>query len=165
MEQKETPPRVRRQSRRITFGPDKRERDDVLLAFGKKLRPLRVAGGLSQRDLAVRCFMRLDQVSAYERGARVPDLIALLVLGETLGASTRELTEGLAAPLRRAGTAQLLELVTRQPGLSTDAAAASLGLPFWYASTLALYLQSTGAIVLERTGWQPAEQQTPGGAA
>jgi transcriptional regulator with XRE-family HTH domain len=156
VEKKETP--LRRHSRQTTFGPDKHERDDVLLAFGKKLRPLRVAAGLSQQGLAVRCFMRFDQISAYERGVRAPDLIALLVLGETLGLSAGELTEGLAAPLRRAGTAQMLDLVTRQPGLSTGAAAASLGLPFWYASALARYLQSTGAIVSEPTGWQPAER-------
>jgi transcriptional regulator with XRE-family HTH domain len=161
VKKKETPLRVPRQSRQVTFGPDKREKDDVLFAFGKKLRPLRVAAGLSQQDLAVRCFTRFDRISAYERGVRAPDLIALLLMGETLGVSAGDLTDGLVAPLRRTGTAQLLELVSRQSGLSTDAAATSLGVPFWYASTLARYLQSTGAIVSAPTGWQPVDQQTP----
>jgi DNA-binding Xre family transcriptional regulator len=74
----------------------------------------------------VRCFTRIDRISAYERGVRAPDLIALLLLGDPLGVSAGDLTEGLVAPLRRTGTAQLLALVTRQPGPSTEAGATSL---------------------------------------
>jgi transcriptional regulator with XRE-family HTH domain len=133
-----------------------RERDDVLLAFGGRLRALRVAAGLSQEELAVRCFMRRAQISAVERAVRAPDLPDLLVLAERLGVSAGELTNGLTAPVRRAGTAQALELITRRPGISADALAQSLALPSSYAFEIALYLQSTGAIVSQRTGWQPA---------
>jgi len=45
--QKGITPRVPRQTRHAAFGPDKRERDDVLIAFGENLRALRVAAGLS----------------------------------------------------------------------------------------------------------------------
>ncbi len=152
------PTRVRRQARPATFGPDKRERNDVLLAFGEKLRVVRVEAGLSQEALAVRCFMARYQISALERGVRAPDLPALLVLEQRLGVSTGELTEGLEAPVRRVGTAQVRDLIARQPGISDDALAASLGLPFWYAVEIALYLQSTGEIAHERTGWRPAPQ-------
>ena len=71
----------------------------------------------------MRCFTRIDRISAYEHRVRAPDLIALLLLGDALGVSAGDLTEGLVAPLRRTGTA----LVTRQPGLRTEAAAISLG--------------------------------------
>ena len=149
---------VTRHTRWAAFGPDMRERDDVLLAFGGNLRASRIAAGLSQEGLAVRCFMRHDQVSALERGARAPELPALLVLGRGLGVSAGELIESLAAPVRRVGTAQVLDLITRQPSISTDAIAASLGLPFAYTAEIALYLRSTGAIAPQRTGRQPMAQ-------
>ncbi len=150
--------RVPRQTRWAAFGPDRRERDDVLRAFGGKLRALRAAAGFSQEALAVRCFMRRDQISALERGASAPDLPALLVLGARLGVSAGELIEGLQAPVRRVGTRQVLDLVTRRHGVSADGIAASLGLPFSYAAEITLYLQSTGQIAAQRTGWQPAAQ-------
>jgi transcriptional regulator with XRE-family HTH domain len=153
-----TSPGVARQTRWAAFGPDTRERDDVLLAFGGNLRALRIAAGFSQGALAVRCFMRHDQISAFERGVRAPDLPALLVLGRGLGVSAGELIDGLAAPVRRVGTAQVLDLITRQPPISTDAIAASLRLPFAYTAEIALYLRSAGAIAPQRTGWQPTAQ-------
>jgi transcriptional regulator with XRE-family HTH domain len=147
---------VPRQSRLVTFGPDRHERADVFLGFGNNLRTLRAAAGLSQDQLAKRCFMPRDQISAIERGVRAADLPAMLVFEERLGVSVTELTAGLTAPIRRAGTVQVLDLLRRQPGLSTDALAAMLGLPFWYVCEIALYLQSIRAIVSEQSGWQPA---------
>jgi transcriptional regulator with XRE-family HTH domain len=148
------------QARWAAFGPDKRERDDVLLAFGRNMRTLRAAAGLSQQELAVRCFMRRNQISALERGASAPDLPALLVLGERLGVSAGELIEGLQAPVRRVGTAQVLELITKSPGITTESIAASLGLPYHYAAEIALYLQSARLIApAEQRGWRPAAQQ------
>ena len=87
--QAEVKQRAPRQTRYAAFGPDLRERDDVLLAFGGRLRALRVAAGLSQEELAVRCFMRRAQISAVERAVRAPDLPDLLVLAERLGVSQR----------------------------------------------------------------------------
>src|SRR5271169_5929131 len=130
---------ARRRNRQVTFGLDKHERDDILLTVGERLRRARIAARLSQQGLAVRCFMRVDRVSAYERGMRVPDLIALLMFEQRLGVSVEDFAGGLLAPTRRAGTAQLLDLVAREPGLSTDAIAASLRLPSWYVTEIALY--------------------------
>ncbi len=116
---------------------------------------LRDASGLSQERLAVQCFMRRDHVSALERGVRVPDLIAQLRLANRLEVPIERLVDGLVAPVRRLGTAQVLDLVAQQPRLSTDALAATLKLPFWYVSEIVLYLQSTGEITPARTGWLP----------
>jgi transcriptional regulator with XRE-family HTH domain len=147
--------RARRQSRRVTFGPDRHERDELLIVFGGNLRALRGAAGLSQERLAMRCFMRRDQIWAFESGRRALDLPDLLVLAQRLGVSVGVLTEGLEAPVRRVGTAQVLDLITRQPVIKDDGLAASLGLPRWYVSEIILYLQSLGAIRPTRTGWQP----------
>ena len=48
MERQRITPRVPRQSRLVTFGPDRHERADVFLGFGNNLRTLRAAAGLSQ---------------------------------------------------------------------------------------------------------------------
>jgi transcriptional regulator with XRE-family HTH domain len=152
-------PEGRRQTRYAAFGPDVRERDAVLHAFGEKLRAHRGAARLTQEDLAVRCFMRCAQISRIECGDRAPNLSDLLVLARRLGVSVGELTDGLQAPVRGVGTAQVLDLISRQPGITADALAASLGLPSSYAFEIALYLQSTGAIVSQRTGWHPAAQK------
>jgi ribosome-binding protein aMBF1 (putative translation factor) len=74
-----------RQSRLVTFGPDKHERELVLLGFGDTLRGLRREARLSQEALAMRCFMRRDEIGGFESGRRVPDLLALLVLSEARG--------------------------------------------------------------------------------
>jgi transcriptional regulator with XRE-family HTH domain len=147
-------PSAPRPFRVSALGPDNPERDGVLLAFGGNLRTLRAASGLSQERLAVRCFMRREYVSGLERGARAPDLVALLVLAHRLDVRVGDLIDGLPAPVRRVGTAQVLDLVNRQSGISTDALADSLGLPFWYACEIVLYLQSTGAVAPTRTGWE-----------
>jgi transcriptional regulator with XRE-family HTH domain len=148
-------PEGRRQTRYAAFGPDVRERDSVLHVFGEKVRALRDAAGLSQEEMAVRCFMRRAQVSEIERGLRRPDLPDLLVLADRLGVAAEALIDGLQAPVRRVGTAQVLDLITRQPGITADTLATSLGLPSSYAFEIALDLQSTGAIASRRTGWHP----------
>jgi hypothetical protein len=101
----------------------------------------------SKRAIPVCCFMRRDHVSALERGARAPDLINLLVLAHRLDVAVVELIDGLPVPVRRVGSAQVLALI-----ISTDAIAASLGMPFWYVSEIVLYLQSVGALAPARTG-------------
>lgn len=148
-------PHTPREKRYAVFGPDVPERNRVLLGLGERLRGLRAAACLSQETLAVRCFMRRSQVSALECGTGTLDLPGLLVVAERLGVSAGMLIEGLQAPVRRVGTAQVLDLVTRQPGATPEVLAASLGLPYSYAYEIALYLQSVGAIASERTGWQP----------
>jgi transcriptional regulator with XRE-family HTH domain len=145
-------PRGIRQSRKITFGPDEYEASEALRAFGRNLTLLRAEASLSQQKLADRCFMRHDQISSFEIGKRVPNLLALLTLASSLGVSMDSLTEGLTAPARRASVAELRELLARRPGISTDVAAESLQLPSWYVEELVLHLQSVGAIVRECKG-------------
>jgi len=149
--------RVRAHSWHVTFGADRREREEVLRVFGGKLRAVRGVAGFSQGELADRCFMRHDQVSALERGLRSPDLIALLILGHSLDVSIDQLTTDLPAPMRRAGTAQLLDLITRQPGATMNQIEGSMGLPPWYIHRLAVQLQATGAIV-PGAGWRPVRK-------
>jgi transcriptional regulator with XRE-family HTH domain len=144
------------------FGPDLREREDALRPFGKKLRELRLAAGFTQERLAVRCFLRRGRIAVLESGGGAPDLPTLLVLADRLGVSVGKFTDGLQAPVRRDGTARVRDLVTRQPGVSADELAASLGLPYLYAFEIALYLQSTGEIVSTRTGWHPATGTSEG---
>lgn len=146
------PPRVPAQSRKITFGPDEHEVSDLLLAFGRHLRLLRVEARLSQQRLADRCFTRDSRISSFERGARVPNLLTLLLLAHALDVSMDRLTEGLVAPARWASVAQMLDLLARRPGISTDAAAEALHLPHWVVMELVLYLESVEAIVRDRKG-------------
>lgn len=141
-----------RRSRKITFGPDQHEASGVLRAFGRNLTLLRAEASLSQQKLADRCFMSHDQISAFENSKRVPNLPALLLLAQGLGVSMESLTEGLTAPARRVSVAELIELLARRPGIGTDAAAESLGLPSWYVRELVLHLQSVGAITRGRKG-------------
>jgi hypothetical protein len=77
------------------------------------------------------------------------------IIAHRLGVSARELIDGLQAPVCRVGTAQVLDLITRRPGITADTLATSLGLPSSYSFEIALYLQSTGAIASRRTGWHP----------
>ena len=81
-----------KQARLAALGPDKPEKDEILLAFGKNLRSLRIAARLSQDKLARRCFLRHDDVSHIERGVRTPSLTMLFMLAHTLGASVAHLT-------------------------------------------------------------------------
>jgi transcriptional regulator with XRE-family HTH domain len=149
------PTRVPALNRDITFGPDEHERGAVLRAFGLNLRALRREAGLSQEILAMRSFMRRHRVPKFETGERAPDLLALLVLANRLEIPVAALTDGLEAPVRRAGTGQVRDLIACQPGLNSSAVASALGLPDWYAQELLFYLRSIGAIVLRQQGWQP----------
>jgi transcriptional regulator with XRE-family HTH domain len=148
------PPQVlRRQTRYAAFGPDVRERDHVLLAFSEKLQAQRNATGLTQEAFAVRCFMRRTELSEIERGRRAPDILDLLMLESRLGVQGGKLIDGLEAPVRRVSSAQMCDLITRRPGITTEELATSLGLPSSYVFEIALYLQSAGVIVSRRTGW------------
>jgi transcriptional regulator with XRE-family HTH domain len=138
------------------LGPDRPEKERFLVAFGQTIKSLRAAAGLSQTELAARCFLRHDHVSDLERGKRAPDLIVLLMLARALGASVTELTDGLAAPSRAVGMAGLLAFVAQQPGISSNALAAELRLPSWYVTQMIRYLDSVGAITPEPPGWRLA---------
>jgi len=142
-----------------SLGPDKPERDAMLQPFGDNLRSLRSAAGFSQDTLARRSFLSGHDISDLERGRSVPLLPALLMLGDALGVPADALTDGLAAPTRRAGRTQALALLTSHPGIRIQAIAEAMEVPPWYAFQLVRYLQVTGAIVW-RSGWQAKQSST-----
>ena len=151
--------RVPRQPRLTAYGPDKREMDDLMLAFGGNLRAARAAAGLSQEALAVRCFMNRAQVWEIESGKRTSYLPALLLLADRLNVSVAKLMDGVEAPVRRNGTAQVLNAITRNPGIKQSALPILLGLPDRYVTELTLHLQSVGAIALGLGGWQATSKR------
>jgi len=112
--QKAKVPGARGLRRYAAAGPDKQERDDFLLAFGQRLKAFRLAAGFTQERLAACCFIGRDHVWGLESGKRAPELPELLVLADRLGVPAGELIEGLQAPVRRAGTAQVLDQIMRQ---------------------------------------------------
>lgn len=154
-----------KRARLAALGPDKHEKNEILLAFGKNLRSLRVAARLSQDKLARRCFLRHDDISHFERGADTPSLTVLLMLAHTLSTSVAQLTDGLAAPSRAATTRQILALVASQPGISTLALAEDIKVPFWYVRELVRCLEATGEIARQPSGWRRTHRQSDGLAA
>jgi transcriptional regulator with XRE-family HTH domain len=54
------------------------------LEFGTRLRKLREARGLTQRDLAERVDIQLVQISRYERGQYLPNAESLVSIARTL---------------------------------------------------------------------------------
>jgi transcriptional regulator with XRE-family HTH domain len=141
-------------------GPDKDERDQLLVTFGQNLRAHRVLANLTQQTLAERSFLGAGQISRFERGKAAPSLLVLLLLADATGVGVGELASGLAAPSRRASREQILALVAQQPGTRTDELARLLGLPSRYAFQTARRMHSYGEIVGRQTGWQPQLDST-----
>jgi transcriptional regulator with XRE-family HTH domain len=151
-------PVLRGQVRLVAYGPDRRETEDVMVGFGSNLRALRAVMGISQEELAVRCFMRRDQMWKIESGKHAPNLLALLRLGYALRVPAAELIDGLEAPVRRVGTARVRDAITHRPGIQQDELAVLLGLPARYVMELTLYLKAVGAIHLGLGGWRAAAE-------
>jgi transcriptional regulator with XRE-family HTH domain len=145
---------LRSQIRLVAYGPDRREAEDVMVAFGGNLRARRIGVGISQEALAVRCFMRRRQMWELESGRAMPDVLGLLTLAAGLGVPAGQLVEGLEAPVRRVGAAKVLDAITRHPGIKQDELTVLLRLPDWYVTELTLYLKAVGAIALGLGGWQ-----------
>ncbi len=143
-----------KQARLAALGPDKPEKDEILLAFGTSLRLLRAAARLSQDELARRCFLRHDEISRLERGGATPSLTVLLMLAHTLDASVAQLTDGLSAPRRTASRSQTLSLIASRPGMSTLALAQDIEVPLWYVRQLIGSLEATGEIARQPPGWR-----------
>jgi transcriptional regulator with XRE-family HTH domain len=150
--------RARRELRLVGLGPDKEETDSTLRMFGTRLKALRVAAGLSQRDLAQRCFATEGDVSRLERGINVPSLLVLGVLARALGVSVGDLTDGLAPTVRQASTTAILDMAAREPRPDTRALVESLGLPASYVRQTLDHLRAFDAITAGKDGWEPATQ-------
>ena len=66
-------------------------RGDEAVVFGRHLRELRLARGLTQAQVAERCGTMVPVISNLERGRTVPTLSTLLHLAVALGCSMCEL--------------------------------------------------------------------------
>ena len=62
-------------------------------SFGKHLKKLRLAKGLTQEDLSYKCGFPLSQIGRFERGERSPTLNTIRILAEGLGEEPSKLLE------------------------------------------------------------------------
>jgi transcriptional regulator with XRE-family HTH domain len=69
--------------------------EDVLLRFGKRVRVLRRAKGLSQLDLAAACNLNRAYISEVETGKRNISLRNIRAIADAVGVSLEKLFEGL----------------------------------------------------------------------
>lgn len=65
--------------------------DEVIKAFGRRLRDLRISYGLSQEQLANEAEIPLSQVGRIERGEINPTLSSINVLAKALKVEIKEL--------------------------------------------------------------------------
>ncbi|PAW95313.1 hypothetical protein CKK33_18120 [Mucilaginibacter sp. MD40] len=65
--------------------------DEVIKAFGRRLRDLRISTGLSQEQLANEAEIPLSQVGRIERGEINPTLSSINVLAKALKVDIKEL--------------------------------------------------------------------------
>lgn len=71
------------------------DQESEVAAFGRQLRTVRKARGMSSHDLAVRADMLETEVGRYERGGREPRLTTILRLARALGVLPGELLDPL----------------------------------------------------------------------
>ena len=64
-------------------------------AFGKRVRLLREATGLSQEGFALHCGLHRTYVGGIERGERNPTLESMALLAKGLGVTISELVAGI----------------------------------------------------------------------
>jgi transcriptional regulator with XRE-family HTH domain len=69
--------------------------DQTLALFGRNLRRLREAAGLTQEALAVAAERDITYISGIERGRRNPGVLTVLALANALGVPPSDLLEGL----------------------------------------------------------------------
>ena len=72
---------------------------DVVRAFGRRLRELRMQRGLSQIRLAAKAHVSLPFLGKLERAEAEPGLEMISRLAESLGVDITELIRGSAAPM------------------------------------------------------------------
>lgn len=68
-----------------------REKSDVLVRFGVRVRALRKAKGLNQEELAYRCELDRTYIGGVERGERNVSLLNICKIAEALNAHPSEL--------------------------------------------------------------------------
>ncbi len=70
-------------------------RPSILERFGKRVRELRKARGLSQETFAEQCHLDRTYISGIERGKRNVALRNIEAIAQALSLSVSELTEGM----------------------------------------------------------------------
>jgi len=68
-----------------------KETSDVKLAFGQRVRQLRIEKGYSQEAFALKCRLHRTYIGAVERGERNISLMNIYRIAIALGVSVREL--------------------------------------------------------------------------
>ena len=68
-----------------------RKDEAIKVAFGKRLRALRAAKGLSQEKLALTCDLDRTYIGGIERGERNVNLVNIQKIASALGVPVREL--------------------------------------------------------------------------
>lgn len=79
----------------------RRECDEVLAAFGKRVREIRLGEGLTIEDLAELSSLHPSYVGGVERGERNLSLFNVWRLANGLNVATSELMNALPKPSRR----------------------------------------------------------------
>ena len=69
------------------------EIESIKTAFGRRLRELREARGMSQETLALVCGLDRTYIGGIERGERNPSLVNLTKLAQALGINVAEMFE------------------------------------------------------------------------
>ena len=69
-----------------------KEKSDILVNFGVRLRAIRLSRSLSQEELGARCGLDRTYISGIERGTRNLSLINISLIANALGVSVSELT-------------------------------------------------------------------------
>jgi transcriptional regulator with XRE-family HTH domain len=72
-----------------------KEKQQLLVQFGARVRAFRQTKGLSQEVFAAQCGLDRTYISGIERGVRNVSLLNIKVLAEALGVSVSELTREL----------------------------------------------------------------------
>lgn len=73
----------------------KKPKAETLKALGMLIRQQRVAVGISQEELGLRCDLDRTYISGLERGVRNPSLTALVTLAHGLNITVSKLLENL----------------------------------------------------------------------
>ena len=68
----------------------------TLLRFGKNVRSLREAKGLSQEQLGDICNLHRTYIGGIERGERNVSLVNIVILAKNLGVKITDLFEGIS---------------------------------------------------------------------
>ena len=71
------------------------QEEDICIRFGRRVRQLRKARGLSQEDFGFECDLDRTYISGIERGTRNVSLRNIEALARALGISLSELFAGI----------------------------------------------------------------------